>query len=62
MSAEPYKIEILEDILTKDPAAPITVYHVGALDTASARAQALHRPTTVHAHSSGGERTGAYGR
>ncbi len=30
MSAEPYKIEILEDILTKDPAAPITVYHVGA--------------------------------
>ena len=30
MAAEPYKIEILEDILAKDPAAPITVYHVGA--------------------------------
>ena len=30
MAAEPYKVEILEDILAKDPAAPITVYHVGA--------------------------------
>ena len=34
MAAEPYKIEILEDILAKDPAAHITVYHVGALASA----------------------------
>lgn len=30
MSAEPYKIEILDGILEKDPNAPITIYHIGA--------------------------------
>lgn len=30
MSAEPYKIEILDGILAKDPNAPITIYHIGA--------------------------------
>ena len=30
MSGEPYKIEILDDILAKDPSAPITIYHIGA--------------------------------
>lgn len=26
---EPYKLEILENILEKDPSAPITIYHIG---------------------------------
>jgi threonyl-tRNA synthetase len=29
---EPYKLEILESIRARDPAAPITIYHIGATD------------------------------
>ena len=29
MGAEPYKIEILDGILEKDPNAEITIYHIG---------------------------------
>jgi threonyl-tRNA synthetase len=28
-AGEPYKLEILESILSKDPDAPITIYHIG---------------------------------
>ena len=41
MSSEPYKIEILEDILTKDPSAPITIYHIGAQSANSCLALAI---------------------
>ncbi len=34
MGSEPYKIEILEDILAKDASAPITIYHIGAQSAA----------------------------
>lgn len=26
---EPYKLEILQGIVEKDPSAPITIYHIG---------------------------------
>lgn len=29
---EPYKLEILQGILAKDPNAPITIYHIGEQD------------------------------
>lgn len=29
---EPYKLEILGSILERDPAAPITIYHIGEND------------------------------
>ncbi len=29
---EPYKLEILQGILSKDPKAPITIYHIGEKD------------------------------
>ena len=34
MGAEPYKIEILDGILKKDPNAAITIYHIGEPPTA----------------------------
>jgi len=33
-AGEPYKLEILDGILARDPSAPITLYHVGADDDA----------------------------
>jgi threonyl-tRNA synthetase len=29
---EPYKLEILQSILQRDPEAPITIYHIGEND------------------------------
>lgn len=29
-AGEPYKLEILDSILERDPQAPITIYHIGA--------------------------------
>ena len=61
MSAEPYKIEILEDILKRDPAAPITVYHVGELRDSR---RPMHPPPAHHmkAPCSGRATHGARGR
>ncbi len=30
MAHEPYKLELVRDILAKDPDAKITLYHIGA--------------------------------
>jgi threonyl-tRNA synthetase len=31
-AGEPYKLEILESIRARDPAAPITLYHIGEVE------------------------------
>lgn len=31
MKHEPYKLELVRDILAKDPDAKITIYHIGEL-------------------------------
>jgi len=38
MAHEPYKLELVRDILAKDPDAKITLYHIGA----------PHRPLPGH--------------
>lgn len=35
-AGEPYKLEILDSILERDPQAPITIYHIGASQSGTA--------------------------